>query len=239
MAVVIGEVQSMVSFGGHIDVMTPQPIVEEDLRAITLVTSDQVQIRDNVSFINQFSGATVAPAALMKAHALMARETIKETTETVLLPCQKVFETFFLREKQRTSADCVNCHDGDDLHLCMCNRELHSFHGWNEGLRTSINAATFFQESEALDNLTEPTEVSLVTSLATTKVVREMTTGRKVYALSAENFEVVKTIFPVHVTVVHAETGQTVVDQMFSVPKYVDLYYLPSSKGQRISAQCQ
>ena len=126
-----------------------------------------IKYRENVSFINQFSGATVAPAALMKAHALMARETIKETTEPVLLPCQKIFETFLLPEKQRTPADCVNCHDGDDLHLCMCNRELHSFHDWNEGLRTSIHAATLFEESEALDNLTEPTQVSLVTSLAT------------------------------------------------------------------------
>ena len=193
-AVVIGDVQSMVSFGSHIDVPAPQPIVEEDLRSITLVTSRQVQIKDNLSFINQFAGPTVTPAVLMKAHALMARETIKEVTETVLEPCQKIFETFFTPERQRNLADCVNCHDGDELHLRMCSRELRSFHDWNEGLRTTIHDATLFEESEALDNLTEPIEVSLVTSLATlsmlasAKVVKEMTTDRKVYALSAENF---------------------------------------------------
>ncbi len=194
-AVVIGDVQSMVSFCGHIDVRAPQPIVEEDLRSMTLVTSSQVQIKDNLSFFNQFSGPTVTPAVLMKAHALMARETMKEVTEAVLEPCQKMFEIFFLPEKKRNLAVCLNCPDGDDLHLCMCSRELRSFHDWNEGLRTTIHDATLFNESQALDNLTEPTQISLVTSLATLsmlaspKVIKEMTTGRKVYALSAENLD--------------------------------------------------
>ncbi len=35
MAGVICDVQSMVSFGSHIDVPAPQPIVEEDLESIT------------------------------------------------------------------------------------------------------------------------------------------------------------------------------------------------------------
>ncbi len=102
MAVVIGDVQSMVTFGSHIDVPVPPPTAEEDLRAITLASSGQVQIKDNMSFINQFAGATVTPAALSKVHAVMARETIKEANETVLKPCQKMCETFFLPVKQRS-----------------------------------------------------------------------------------------------------------------------------------------
>ena len=147
-----------------------------------------------MSFIKQFSGVNVTPAILMKAHALMATETMKEVNETALEPCQKVFETFFLPEKQRTLTGCVNCHDGDDLHLCMCSRELRSFPDWNEGLRTSIHVATLL-EREALNNLTEPTEISFVTSLATlsmlasVKIVKEITTDRKVFALSAQSFE--------------------------------------------------
>ena len=113
--------------------------------------------------------------------------------------------------------------------------------------------------------------------LASARVIKEKTTDRKVYALSAENFEgqlkardhainnlrrtlaeasgdddesfrfdgdeydikltqedVVKTVFPVHVTVVHAETGQIVVGQMFSVPNYVDLHYLSIAAHKRL-----
>ncbi len=36
-----------------------------------------------------------------------------------------------------------------------------------------------------------------------------------------------------NVTVVHAETGQTVVDQMFSGPKYADLHYLSIAAHKR------
>ena len=43
-----------------------------------------------------------------------------------------------------------------------------------------------------------------------------------------------KTVFPVHVTVVRAETGQTVLDQIFSVPKHVDLHYLSIAAHKRL-----
>ncbi len=105
-------------------------------------------------------------AALMKIHAVMARETVKEVNEPTLEPCRKVFETYFLPEKQRSLTDCLNCHDGDDMHLCMCARDMLSFYDWNEGLRTVIHDTTLFEESETLNNLTEPTDNSLVTSLA-------------------------------------------------------------------------
>ncbi len=94
MAVVISDVQSMVTFGSHIDVPVPQPIVEVNLRSITLVTNGQVQIRDYMSFVNEFAGATVTPSALMKNYATMARETTREVNEPTLEPCQKVLETF-------------------------------------------------------------------------------------------------------------------------------------------------
>ncbi len=283
MAVVIGDVQSMVTFGSHIDAPVQQPIVEEDLRSITLLTVDRLQIHDNMGFINQFAGATVCPSPLMKIHSTMARETVKEVKEDDLKACQGVFETFFSSEKQRLLTDCVYCHDGDDMHVCTCDRDMRAYRDWNEGLRTAIQGAVLFEESEALNNFTEPTEVKLVTSLATLsmlaseKVMKDMVQGRKVYALSSENFEgqlkardhsitnlrrtladatgdsdesfrfedddydikltqdeVVKTIFPVHVTVVHAKTGQTVMDQMFSVPKYVDLHYLSIAAHKRL-----
>ncbi len=54
------------------------------------------------------------------------------------------------------------------------------------------------------------------------------------YDIKLTQDEVVKTIFPVHVTVVHAKTGQTVIDQMFSVPKYVDLHYLSIAAHKRL-----
>ncbi len=97
----------------------------------------------------------------------MARETVKEVKEDDLKACQGVFETFFLPEKQRLLTDCVYCHDGDDMHVCTCNRDMHAYRDWNEGLRTAIQEAVLFEESEALDYFTEPTEVKLVTSLAT------------------------------------------------------------------------
>ena len=37
-----------------------------------------------------------------------------------------------------------------------------------------------------------------------------------------------------HVTVVHVETGQIVVDQIFSVPKHMDLHYLSIAAHKRL-----
>ena len=47
------------------------------------------------------------------------------------------------------------------------------------------------------------------------------------YDIKLTHDEVDESVFPVHVTIVHVETGQVVLDQMFSVPKFsVDLHYL-------------
>ncbi len=81
------------------------------------------------------------------------------------------------------------------ISLCMCSRELRLFYNWNESLRISIDVATLFEESEARDNLTELTDINLVTSLATlsmlasAKVVKDISADCKVYAIRAENFE--------------------------------------------------
>ena len=85
--------------------------------------SSQVRIHDDMSLINQSDGATATPSALMKIHATMLRETMREmreVNEPTLEPCQRVFETFFLPLKQRSLTDCVNCHDGDQRHVCTC-----------------------------------------------------------------------------------------------------------------------
>ena len=77
--------------------------------------------------------------------------------------------------------DCVNCHDGDEMPVCTFVRDMRSYHDWNEELRTAIYTATLFEESETLDNLTEPTDISLVTSLlilvmlASEKVPKDIT----------------------------------------------------------------
>ncbi len=142
-------------------------------------------------------------------------------------------------------------------------------------LPVAVKASTFFQDSKTLKIVTEATPVSLRTTLSTLAMLtsfqtpQSITSGRTVFALSAENFtgqlnvkdhaithlrkilaeatgnndgtiqfgrrdcevklkqdETAKTTFPTQVAVVEAEIGQVVVDQMFSVSKYVDLEFL-------------
>ncbi len=113
----------------------------------------------------------------------------------------------------------------------------------------------------------------MLTSLQT---LQSITSGRKVFALSAENFtgqlkvkdnalthlrkvlseatgnndgtfqfegrdreiklkqdETAKTLFTTHIALVEVETGKVAIDQMFSVPKYVDQHFLSIEAHKR------
>ena len=54
------------------------------------------------------------------------------------------------------------------------------------------------------------------------------------YDIKLTQDEVVKSVFPVHVTILHAETGQTALDQMFSMPEHVGFHYLSIAAHKRL-----
>ncbi len=264
-------------------------MLQHDLTQATLVIHSQWQVDMTLETYNSLCGATKTPSALMKIHVHMIRRsrTLETTEETKALTA--VYDAFFADDRINSASECVLCETGsskDSVPECTCGLDVKTTGmRWSVALPEAIKNATFTLQDTVHTNVTEPTSVSMTTSLgclalvASRSTVENLERGRETLVLAVENVhgyfrgkdakfpmlrknlgysvadeektyvfgkevrelsltqqDEVKSVFPTHLVLIDSSTVQTLIDQLFHMPKIVEICYMsvPSFKRFRL-----
>ena len=148
--------------------------------------------------VNTLCGATKAPSALMKinAHLIRRARTMEVCEEAKAMA--DVFKEFFATERPNSSQKCLLCERGnkrDSVPKCKCGFQVKTTKSrWSHELADSLKDSVYLLKDVVSVDVTSPTPVSLVTSLACLSLLSckesldDLEKNREIFTLAVANY---------------------------------------------------
>ncbi len=185
-------------FGSVIDYKCKIPLLEPELIDVSMILYGQYQVKITRETLNVLCGATKAPSALMKIHALMIKESRREEVNEETKVLSDIFAAIFTGDRQNSPDRCVLCTPEVielDTPNCECGlRVISPGRRWSNELRKLLNANVLRSSDYTLLNATEPTDVvlscslSILAMLASKLTIDNLEKDREVVTLAVESF---------------------------------------------------
>ncbi len=145
-------------------------MLQQDLAQVTVLINFQWQVKTAMESINTLCGAIKAPSALMKinAHLIRRARTMEVCEEAKAMT--DIFKEFLATERQNSSQKCLLCERGnkrDSKPKCKWGYQVRTTKSrWTHELADSLKDSVHLLKDVTSADVTSPTPVSLVTSLA-------------------------------------------------------------------------
>ncbi len=107
--IIVGGRMAVKKLGSVIGYKCETPLVEPDLIDVTMTLHIQYQTKNTMETLNVLSGATKAPSALMKTHALMIGESRREEVNEETKVLSDIFAAIFTGDRQNSPDRSVLC----------------------------------------------------------------------------------------------------------------------------------
>ncbi len=196
--IIVGGKMATKKLGSVIDYKFEVPLLEPELIDVTMILHSQYQVKITMETLNVLCGATKAPSALMKIHALMIAESRREETNEETKVLSDIFAAIFTGDRQNSPDRCVLCTPEIielDTPNCECGlRVISPGRLWSNELRKLLNTNVLWSSDSTLLNATEPTDVVLSCSLGILAMLASKVTmdnlekDREIVTLAVENF---------------------------------------------------
>ncbi len=148
--------------------------------------------------VKTLCGATKAPSALMKVNAHLIRRagTMEVCGEAKAMA--DVFKEIFATERSNSSQKCLLCERGnkrDSVPKCKCGFQVKTTKSrWSHELADSLKDSVYLLKDVVSVDVTSPTPVSLVTSLACLSLLSckesldDLEKNREIFTLAVANY---------------------------------------------------
>ncbi len=172
--------------------------MQQDLAQVTVLINLQWQVKTSMESINTLCGATKVPSASSKINAhLIRRARAMEVCEEAKA-MSDIFKKFSATERPKSSQKCLLCERGnkrDSAPKCKCGYQVRTTKSrWSHELADSLKDAVYLLKDVIGADVTTPTPVSLVTSLACLSLLScqefldDLEKNRDIFALAVENY---------------------------------------------------